>query len=85
MNDLVKIGIVAALAAGAFIFLWQKGYVVQVRNYIDLTMDELRKCSWPSWEELKGSTVVVAISLVILGAFTIGVDFVFYHLLQLIT
>jgi preprotein translocase subunit SecE len=37
----------------------------------------LRKCTWPTWDELKGSTVVVGISIVLLGAFTVMVDFVF--------
>lgn len=73
------------MAVAAFLFALQQGYVAQVRTYVQLTMDELRKCSWPSWDELKGSTVVVAISLAILGGFTIGVDFVFYHLLRFIT
>jgi preprotein translocase subunit SecE len=85
VNDLIKIGIVAAIAVVAFLILWQKGYVVQVRDYVNLTWDELRKCSWPSWEELKGSTVVVTISILILGGFTVVVDSVFFRLLQLLT
>jgi preprotein translocase subunit SecE len=85
VNDLVKIGIVAAIAGVAFVILWQKGYLIQVRDYVNLTWDELRKCSWPSWQELKGSTVVVTISIIILGGFTIIVDSIFFRVLQLIT
>ncbi len=47
-------------------------------------MAELHKCSWPSWEELKGSTVLIAICVALLGLFTFVSDkvlqFVFYKL-----
>jgi preprotein translocase SecE subunit len=36
----------------------------------------LRKCSWPTWEELKGSTALVIVSIGLLGAFTVAVDFI---------
>jgi preprotein translocase subunit SecE len=85
MNEMVKIGIFGGAALVIFLILWQKGQLAQIRDYILETREELRKCSWPSWEELKGSTVVVAISLAILGSFTMAVDFVFYHLLRLLT
>ena len=73
--------LVLAAAAGAlFVWLWRGGYLVRLTDYIRATREELRKCSWPSWEELKGSTVVVAISILILGVFTFGVDQIFFHL-----
>jgi preprotein translocase subunit SecE len=44
----------------------------------------LKKCSWPTWEELKGSTVLIALSIGLLGAFTVVVDlvlnFIFFKL-----
>jgi preprotein translocase subunit SecE len=85
VNDLIKIGVMAAIAGVIFVILWQQGYLVKIRDYVRLTMDELRKCSWPSWQELKGSTVVVAISIFILGAFTVIADTLFFRILQLIT
>lgn len=69
----------------AFAFAWWKGYLVQLSNYVAQTREELRKCSWPTWEELKGSTVVVTISIVLLGAFTYGIDTVFFYIMRLIT
>jgi len=60
-----------------FVVLWQKGYVRKITDYWNQTWEELKKCSWPTWEELKGSTVIVTISVAILGLFTVGVDFVF--------
>ncbi|MBM3871090.1 MAG: preprotein translocase subunit SecE [Verrucomicrobia bacterium] len=43
-------------------------------NYVDETKVELRKCTWPTREELKGSTVVVIISAALVAVFTVGVD-----------
>jgi len=70
---------------GAFAYLWWKGYLTQLSNYVALTREELRKCAWPTWDELKGSSVVVAISIALLGLFTYGVDTVFYYLVRLIS
>jgi len=76
-KSLITILIWVVAVGAVFAFLWWKGYLVQLRSYWDLTMDELKKCSWPSWAELKGSTVVVAISILILGVFTVAVDLLF--------
>jgi preprotein translocase subunit SecE len=77
VSDLAKIGIWAAVIGTIFVVLWQKGYVRKITDYWNQTWEELKKCSWPTWEELKGSTVIVVISVFILGLFTVGVDFVF--------
>ncbi len=53
--------------------------------YVQQTREELRKCTWPTWDELKGSTVVVAVSILLLGGFTVLVDFVFAMLVRWIT
>ncbi len=68
----------------AFAFLWWKGYLLRFSNYVQATREELRKCTWPTWEELKGSTVVVTISIALLGAFTVGVDQVFFRIFMLL-
>jgi preprotein translocase SecE subunit len=57
-------GVVVAV----FFWAWQKGHLLRLGNYVEETKVELRKCTWPSREELKGSTVV--------ALFTVGVDFV---------
>ena len=69
----------------AFAVLWYKGQLVQFATYVRLTREELRKCSWPSWDELKGSTVVIAISILLLAGFTVAVDFVLTRVLLLLT
>ena len=80
VNDLVKIGIWAAVVGITFVILWRKGYLLQITDYVKQTREELRKCTWPTWDELKGSTVVVTISIIILGGFVVLVDQVFFRL-----
>ena len=76
MRDLLWILLPAAIAGAVFAWLWRGGYLTRFADYIRATREELRKCSWPSWDELKGSTVVVMVSIGILGAFTVSIDFV---------
>jgi preprotein translocase subunit SecE len=83
VNDYLKLGIWVAIVAVAFVFLWRKGYLLRLSNYVQETREELRKCSWPSVEELKGSTVVVMISILLLGAFTVGIDFIIAMFVQM--
>ncbi len=77
MNDLVKIGIWVVVVGVTFAILWKQGYIARFSNYVLQTREELKKCTWPSVDELKGSTVVVFISILLLGAFTVLVDLVF--------
>ena len=60
--------------AVAFGFLWYTGNLARLRNYVLETREELRKCTWPTWEELRGSTVLVAISILLLGLYTVAID-----------
>jgi preprotein translocase subunit SecE len=76
VKEYLPIIIGTAIVGGVFAILWWSGYLVRLTTYVQETREELKKCTWPSWDELKGSTVVVTISIAILGAFTIGVDFV---------
>ena len=62
--------------AVVFGVLWYQGYLVKIRAYVAETQEELKKCTWPTWDELKGSTVLVMITMALLGLFTIVVDFV---------
>jgi preprotein translocase subunit SecE len=49
-------------------------------NYVQETREELKKCSWPTWEELKGSTVLIMICILLMGAFTEVVDRILYFI-----
>ncbi len=78
MSSWTKILIWAAVIGAVFAYLWWQGQIRRLANYILETREELKKCSWPTWEELKGSTVVITISIALLGAFTVAVDQVFF-------
>ncbi len=46
----------------------------KIVNYYEETVLELKKTSWPTMAEIKGSTIVVIITSIVLAAFTFGVD-----------
>jgi preprotein translocase subunit SecE len=70
------------IVGGAFAYLWRKGMLNKITTYVAETKEELRKCTWPSLEELKGSTVVVMITIFLLGLFTVASDFVILRLVR---
>ena len=84
MNYYLKLGIWVGVVGAAFLYLWRRGYLLKISNYVAETREELKKCTWPTREELKGSTVVVMVTLAILAAFTVGVDFVASQLINVI-
>jgi preprotein translocase subunit SecE len=68
----------AAIIGAAFAYLWWQGQVRQLATYVAETREELKKCSWPTWVELKGSTALIMVSIALLGAFTEVVDRILY-------
>ncbi len=50
--------------------------VVAIRGLYNETVAELKKCSWPTRQELYESTLVVVSSLIILSVFVVAVDFI---------
>ena len=64
------------LVGAAFAVLWYTGQLKRLAGYVQETKEELKKCTWPSRDELKGSTVVVLFSILGLGLFTMAVDWV---------
>jgi preprotein translocase subunit SecE len=55
-----------------------------LKGFLGEVKVELMKCSWPSRKELFGSSVVVIISVIILGAFVGVCDLVNINLLKFI-
>ena len=80
MNNTTTILIWVAVAGAVFAFLWWQGQLQRLATYVGQTREELRKCTWPTWDELKGSTAVVTISILLLSAFTFVVDQVLFYL-----
>lgn len=54
-------------------------------NYIQEAYDELvHKVTWPSWEELQQTTVIVLVALIIITSIVFGMDFVGEQVLTII-
>ena len=70
----LQLGIGTLVVGGLFAFLWKQGYLTRLTTYISETRDELKKCSWPSREELWHTTVLVTLVFAGLGVFTVGID-----------
>jgi preprotein translocase subunit SecE len=82
MKDNTQIFIWTGVIAFVFFVLWFTGNLVKLRNYVLETREELRKCTWPTLEELRGSTVLVVVSIVLLGVFTVVVDFALTNIVK---
>jgi preprotein translocase subunit SecE len=63
----VAVGVVFGL-------LWKGGYLDRFGRYVGETREELRKCSWPSRDELRDTTVLVLFTIGILAVFLLVVD-----------
>jgi len=75
MREYLPYIIAMTIALVVFVILWRKGAFLRLSNYWHETQEELKKCTWPTWEELTGSTAVVIVSVGVLGGFTVGVDY----------
>jgi len=84
VNELTNITIWVVVIGAAFGFAWKRGYIARVAAYVAETREELRKCTWPTSEELKGSTAVVMVTIALLGGFTVGVDFVISQFIRVL-
>jgi preprotein translocase SecE subunit len=84
-SELIKLLVWVVIVLVLFGVLWRKGYLLRISNYVMETREELRKCTWPSIDELKGSTVVIMLTIFLLGGFIVGVDYFISMLVRLIT
>jgi preprotein translocase SecE subunit len=82
-NNWIEIAVVAAVIAAVFGYLWWQGQIKRLAGYCQETWVELQKCAWPTWEELKGSTALIMVMIVLLGGFIVITDViltkVFFH------
>jgi len=62
------------LLLGLFAYLWAKGHLLAFRKYVMETREQLRKCTWPTRDELYQHTVVVLLSSLMMGVFTVLAD-----------
>jgi preprotein translocase SecE subunit len=66
--------VLLVISTVVLLLAWRKGHLLRLANYVGETNVELKKCNWPSKEELKGSTVLVMFSVVAMGFITFFVD-----------
>jgi preprotein translocase subunit SecE len=68
--------------------------IAKTKSFLNEVMVELRKCSWPwdtkekgfkKYRELTDATVVVVISMVLLGAYVALFDFVLVNFVHVFT
>jgi preprotein translocase SecE subunit len=83
VNNWIQIVVVAAVIAAVFGYLWWQGQIKRLAGYCQETYVELQKCTWPTWDELKGSTGLIIIMIGLLGGFIVVVYLilaqVFFH------
>ena len=53
-----------------FGILWYQGQIKRLADYWQEMSEELKKCSWPTWTELKRSTVVIIVTIGLIGGLT---------------
>jgi preprotein translocase subunit SecE len=85
VKELLPLVIWVAILGAVFAFLWWQGHLMRFSNYVQATKEELRKCTWPSVDELKGSTMVVVVAIALLGFFTVMADLAFTLFVRLVT
>ena len=57
----------------------------RIRRFCADTVAELRRCSWPTRQQLTESTLLVVVAMVILGCFVFGVDIIAEKLISWVT
>ncbi len=61
-----------------------KKFFNRIVNFIKEAITELKKVVWPSRKDLKNSTIIVIVTVIIVSAFVGIVDLVFVGLLTLL-
>jgi preprotein translocase subunit SecE len=56
----------------------------KISNFFQEVKQEMSKVSWPTREELKGTTIVVIVMTIILSLFIFGVDKILQAVLDVI-
>lgn len=53
----------------------ESGFANKLNRFLRDVWIELQKVTWPTWEELKGSTAVVVVAVILISIFIGVVDF----------
>jgi preprotein translocase subunit SecE len=80
----IKLAVGALIIGATFAFAWKQGHLVRLSVYVKETRDELKKCAWPSRDELKETTVLILIVFAGMGLFTVAADGLFINVVKLL-
>lgn len=58
--------------------------IKKIRNFFEEVQFEMKKVTWPTWDELRGSTYVVLSLSVLLAVFLFVVDLILNQLISII-
>ena len=59
--------------------------VVKTRTFVNEVVVELKKSAWPTRKELIDSTVMVIVTMIVLGMFVAFADLVFARIIGMLT
>jgi preprotein translocase subunit SecE len=79
VNNWTSISVTTVVILAIFGYLWWQGQIQRFAVYVQETREELRKCSWPTWQELKGSTLLIGMTVAFLGLFVFVIDQILFH------
>lgn len=54
----------------------------KIRIFLEETMEEMHKCTWPARDQLLESTLLVLIAMVAVSAFVAGIDQIVSRLIK---
>jgi preprotein translocase subunit SecE len=58
---------------------------MKIKNYIQESIDELmNKVSWPTWNELQGSSVIVLVASLLIAVVVFAMDSLFSETMKLL-
>ena len=57
----------------------------KIRTFILETIDEMRKCTWPTREQLFESTILVIVALIVSTIYLAAIDQILYKVVRLLT
>jgi preprotein translocase subunit SecE len=60
------------------------GWWDRTRAFLKDVRVEMTKVTWPTWEELKGQTIVVIVAVLLIAAFIGSVDLVLSNLIEML-
>ena len=58
--------------------------ITKLSRFLRDVQAELVKCNWPTWPELRQSTLVVVMSFLIMGAFVSAADSLLLYLVRVL-